>query len=327
MTATEPRFAVPELVRLLAQEKRNVLAADFQSILADAKEMRKGISSNQRGPSRIVGAAISQASAQLAQGHVSLAVTTLQAAVQRQPKHPNLACMLARCFMKLEPARVNEARDLFKLAHEGGNKRPEVKDGWYQAECAAIDWPGALHVANIALMELPDDSEWRYRRAYAGSQIAVAREKSGDGLRSVLKIYEQAADDLSASINGSKGAIRRERVQAARALNDLLWARTNDDRHSGARDRFDVAQRGIKRGDFRGVMYDRLLDALDDHVKAQESIAADSSVDIGLRTMIRRAEDSLSSRPQFDSDTGFKRRFAERLKKVDEWYQGKLRQG
>lgn len=316
LTQSEPRFAVPPLVRFLANEKRRELAADFNKLISDTRALRRSDKTGRRGQVNLVGAAIAQASAQLAQERVNDSVDTLLVALQRYPGQPNLQSMLARCYMKLEVPRLNEARDLFHTAFKAGNRRREVLLGWHEAERMAAHWPGALEVANLALKEGHDDSDWQYRRAYALSQIATTREKSGDA--QVLPLYEQAAEALAKSIDGSRGVYKAERIDEARALNDLLWARTYRSGQGRPRDVFETVFRSIKRGDFRSVLYARLLASLRAYLDALHLIQPESSVDLSVRTLLQQADEALRLRPQ--PDERFQEQFAPKMDALEARY-------
>ena len=322
VTADQPRFAVPELVRFLANEKRSALAADHKKLLVDAKQLRKGVSKS-NSEVKAVGAAIGQASAQLAQGQLAGAIETLESALARNPNKPELQCFLARCFLKEMPPRINPARDLFKTAYEGGNRRPEVFDGWFSAEIMAGHWPGALHVASTVLQRNAADAEWRFRRASVQSQLANSRERSGD-LSGSLALYETTAEDLKVSIAGSHGVSKQERIEGAAALNDLLWARTRGPSNRGNRVSFNMVFRAIKRGDFRRLMFERLFNSLEGHLRGIKVISPESAADLGIRGMLQQAEDAIAFRPRFNSDDAFRDAAAERVRKLDSDYRRKL---
>lgn len=319
VTRDEPRFAVPEMIGFLAIEKKQSLAIDHRRLMDEAARLHRGTPARRSANSRMVGAAIGQAAAQLAQENVSGAIKTLEVALTRMPKQPEMQCFLARCYLKGTPARVNEARDLFKASHEAGNRRAEVYDGWFEAEMTAGHWPGAIAVTNLALEKNADQPDWRHRRAFARSQVAVARDRSGDK-QGALRLLEEAADDLKVSIDGSWPVNRYERQAEAQALNDQLWLHTK----AARRDSFHVVFRGIKRGDFRRVMYDRLFSSMDGQLNAIEMIVPDSKADLALRTMLQQVAEALAVRPDFKDD-GFRKHYQTRLDQVDKKYRQKLK--
>jgi hypothetical protein len=266
---------------------------------------------------------MAQASAQLAQSDTTGAIRTLESALARNPKRPELQCFLARCYLKEPNPRTNEARDLFKKAYDGGNRRPEVFDGWFTAESSAGHWPGALHVASLVLEESPDDPEWRYRRAYAQSQIAIIRERGGD-VAEAITVYESAAEDLRVSIAGSRSVARQERINAAAALNDLLWARISSTSSHNDPAPFDLVFRAIKRGDFRRTMYDRLFAASEHYFTGVNALKSDFAGTPVAKGMLKQISDALAVRPLFSDDATFRQDSYVRLNKLQAVYNEKL---
>lgn len=323
LTKTEPRFAVPQLVKSLVYERRTELAHDFHALLTAAKGLRTAVSVRDKGNVRIVGAAIAQASALLAQDSVDGAIETLKSALRQRPNQHNLQCMLARCYTKGNAPDLNQARDLFSAAYQGGNRRRELFDGWYEAEYAAAHWPGVVQVAQFALKEFPHNPDWYYRRGGGHFEIAVARERSGDS--GALAMYQQAGEDLARSIEGSRGIIKAQRVEQARGLNDTLWLRASRIADLRARDRFEIVLKGIRFGDCRTIMYVRLFDCLERHLDSLDSIQEDSSTDISARLLLQQAEEALAIRR--GTDARFAEQFETRADGLTSIYRTKLRKG
>jgi hypothetical protein len=130
VTEEEARFSISDVVRTLILETRETLAVDSSRLLSDAKALQARKKVSPSAQNWIVGAAINQANAQLSSNRPKEALDTIRAALSRASRHRDLLSMLGRCFLALNPPDLAAARDAFRLAHEGGNRKPVLFQDW-----------------------------------------------------------------------------------------------------------------------------------------------------------------------------------------------------
>ena len=261
---TEARFLVSLNTQQYVLRNKSCLATDHARIEQRVRELRsqtRAIRVTTTG-NPIVGAAISQALAQLKRGLTKDAIETITAAEKRCKGHPDLLTMHARCLLKND--QVDHARRISRTAYEAGARKEVLFDVWYEAEWDSKHYNGALEAAEcwIKCEENPVPYWW-LRKALAQWHIATELERSGHLDRAVSEYWscdEGLAKYQDLSPEEAK-EVRKRRFEVHDAIWNIFSKREVRSVDAAAR-AIDNLQRAIKIGDYRVTNYLHLVEAL-----------------------------------------------------------------
>lgn len=261
---TEARFKVNINTQQFALRNKSSLATDHARIEQRVKELRsqtKAIRVATNG-NPIVGAAISQALAQLKRGLTSDAIDTIVTAEKRCKGHPDLLTMHARCLLKT--GKADDARRISRKAYEAGARKEVLFDVWYESEWNSKHYNGALEAAEcwIKYEENPVPY-WRLRKALAQWHIATELERSGHLDRAVSE-YWSCDEELGKYQDLSPEEVKEVRKRRFE-VHDAIWNvfLKRETRSVDAATRaIDNIRRAIKTGDYRVTNYLHLVEVL-----------------------------------------------------------------
>lgn len=206
----EARYTVEPNTGLLVLELSHALGIDHTALVAAAKRAQTdaiGLGLQKR--SGIVGLAISQAIALLANGDSKGALDTVTAA-SKQLSRPNADLLLAvgRFSLKLDKPNREQASKNFAEAYELGQRKQLLFDLWFDAEYGRGNLNEALAVTTKAIdNEIGDAYRWHERRA----QVHVARAQRSDSKVSsdtAMREMDNAVENLQKARSLSNGDIQ-----------------------------------------------------------------------------------------------------------------------
>jgi hypothetical protein len=266
MFTSERRVKIAANTRNYSLSIASRLVADHTRLEKRVTELRSQVKLTRlKRDNPMVGAAISQAMAQIAQGNARAALDTVIAARKQLKDHPDLLVMQARCLLKAEPSDADEARRLARQAYEAGVRKDILFDVWYQAESLAGHHSGAAEAAASALDNGAEPRwQWLVQRAAASWHVAQDQEKAGHFDRAISD-YWLSAEDLKQAQALVRGGMQSEILQQRFAAHDSVWeVLRRSDRYT-----IDVPARAvsevirmIRTGDVRMPTFLRLCDAL-----------------------------------------------------------------
>lgn len=262
----ERRVRIGANTRTYAISNKSNLANDHARIDRRVQELRSQAKLHRLSrDNHLVGAAVHQAMALLKKGDVSDALETVVVAERSIKNNPDLMVLRARCLLKLEPPRADEARQLVRKAYESGARKEILFELWYEAESSAGNFSGAMEAAECALKaDGGGKQEWFIRRAAAGWRVAVDQERSRNVERAISD-YWGCDEDLSKAYalanSDEQLEIRQQRFSIHDAIWNLIRHADRDSVETPARAVLEVV-RMMRCGDVRVSLCLRLCEAL-----------------------------------------------------------------
>ncbi|MNV39490.1 hypothetical protein D3C71_1310730 [compost metagenome] len=288
----EPRFSVPESTAAAVFDAQATLVADPERLRRSAQEyLQRATSSDGKAARSKVGLAINQTMALLKSSQLQEALATVDQALNRDPKNPDLLLLRGRCLRDLDTAKAVEA---FSLAHQFGQRKPLLFDLWYSASESLEQHAATLDVANLAVDFMADNAKWLPLRARAYVQIALMRNRDSQSSSSI-ELLLKAASDIRESITLTRHSTKEAEAHRAdlRSIHDVAWKLTSgQDAHSNLQ-AFDVAVTSLTNGDYREECFERLVSSTS---KLATNVASQGpTVSRGARSRISRALRALQS--------------------------------
>lgn len=194
---SQPRFEINVTAASLVIGQKESLAHDFARIEGGVRAARNSARKEAgQGNNPEVGKAISQALALSKGGDLGAAIETIEAALIRQKRHPDLLVARAHFRMSQVPRSLDEIRKDLRLAYDEGGRKERLFELWYQAERLAEYGQGLIEVAEKALREFPSDTQiWGRRKAEGFILVGLVRSKSGH-IESAVSELGNAANEL-----------------------------------------------------------------------------------------------------------------------------------
>lgn len=263
----EPRFKVSINTQYFVTRIQESLAADHARLMQRVKDLKTQDHAHKiKRDNPIIGAAISQAIAQLKRSDIDRAIETINAVEEKFPKHPDLLAMKARCLLAKSPSEFDLARELAREAYKGGNRKPILFEIWYDAELGAHHYNGSIEAADCALrVKECLEPDWLVRRAAALWHLATDEERAGNADRAVAD-YWACDEDLKKCMLQNSVSNEKELLDQRFLAHDSIWkliSKAHLSRVSDAARLFDDVLKMIQQGDFRTINYIRLSEALD----------------------------------------------------------------
>jgi hypothetical protein len=201
----EGRFGIDANTRALVLGLKQSLVADHARLEQRAAEIRRNASIRKANKQNwVVGAAIRQAAALLRANKPEEAIQTINVALRKQRDNADLLCMKARCIVESASPDHEEARRLCRQAYDGGCRKEQLFDVWYEAEWTVRHYAGAIEAIEAAFAEgVADVQRWTIRKAAATLHLAQAQEASGNDERAI-KDYWACAEFLHSAIRGGR---------------------------------------------------------------------------------------------------------------------------
>ncbi|QKW57071.1 ATP-binding protein [Stenotrophomonas sp. NA06056] len=288
----EPRFSVPESTAAAVFDAQATLVADPERLRRSAQEyLQRATSSDGKAARSKVGLAINQTMALLKSSQLQEALATVDQALNRDPKNPDLLLLRGRCLRDLDTAKAVEA---FSLAHQFGQRKPLLFDLWYSASESLEQHAATLDVANLAVDFMADNAKWLPLRARAYVQIALMRNRDSQSSSSI-ELLLKAASDIRESITLTRHSTKEAEAHRAdlRSIHDVAWKlASGQDAHSNLQ-AFDVAVTSLTNGDYREECFERLVSSTS---KLATNVASQGpTVSRGARSRISRALRALQS--------------------------------
>lgn len=263
----EPRFKVSINTQYFVARTQESLAADHARLMQRVKDLKTQDHAHKiRRENPLIGAAISQAIAQLKRSEPDRAIETIKSIEDKFPKHPDLLAMKARCFLAKSTPDYDSARELAREAYKAGNRKPILFEIWYDAELNAHHHNGAVEAADCALRvkDCPTP-DWLVRRAAALWHLAVDEERAGNIDRAITD-YWACDEDLQKCMALKADNNDKDLLEQRFLAHDSIWkliSKSYFPRVSDATKLFDDVKRMIQGGDYRILNYIRMSEALD----------------------------------------------------------------
>lgn len=287
---TEPRFEIGFNTKQFVLKSQVSIASDFKKIEQRVIELRSQAGKLKgRKDTPIVGAAITQAMAQLRQNEVVRALETIAVAEKQCKDDPDLLTMKARCLLKMKPPQSDEARRLAKRAFNTGLRKEVLFEVWYEAEWAAKHYIGATEAAGNSIeSEKGSKAEWLVRRAAAQWHVAKDQESAGNLDRAIIDYWMCANDLLQAQTDAMPDDLNELRHQRF-LIHDSIWnifCNLSDKGIDAAIKSIDELKKMINSGDNRISIYLRLIESLNWIMKVASEKA--DQISQGMRNLIEQ---------------------------------------
>lgn len=269
--AQESRFIVSQTTRELVRSLGNTLIDNYQVFEENIKKIRYESSKAVKADSSsAVGGAILQAIAQLKDDRPNDALKTIDEVNSRfQGKNPDLLSMRGRVLLAMDPPRTEDARNMFRLAYDLGQRKETSFNLWFDAEIGHGSFDGAIDVCEKAISnEIGNKQDWYEMRAKVRIRSSRVQDAAGDREHAISQIKSAAIDVVEAIRLIRKRELSDPKELEAQELlmlvHDELWGLAKSD----AKDvpswvlAIDTQAEVIGRGDRRGESYERLAYAL-----------------------------------------------------------------
>lgn len=271
---SEKRYRVSSNTARLVCQHDTKLISDPRVIEKQIKDLRKVHKNNINITTRrLVGKAINQAIALLLEDRADEAVETIDTTLKKIKSNRDLIFTKARCLLQTSPPRVNEARNLFRVAYEKGQRKEEFFSFWYSAEEMSNCLEGMIEVCNNAIVSVPKDQiPWLQRRVFSYWNIST-RQHDATNYSITFDYLKNGIKDLVKMKRILKDRYLKEQAKVAITMfNDKLWelslAYNANNKHVI---RYDIAFNAINYGDLRDIWYIRLVDVIRDLINETQT--------------------------------------------------------